>query len=237
MPANLVSSTYQTLPDKFLNHKVERCSGGYSKVRLTGLTAGNATGERLPVFVIRNSAKQRCLSAIKSLPCRYLSQNKELDRWLSVYPMGKGTSPKICSPRRDITLIVDNCPAHPIVDVLKAIKLIFLPPNTISKTQPKDHGVIRSLKAFYHHSIIKRYITSIDGGRSPTKANILEFMTLLTAAWECISRITLVNCFRKAGINSESQARSQSDDDDPFRLLAAHLEEFHDRCESPIDFK
>ena len=136
-----------------------------------------------------------------------------------------------------ITLIVDNCPALPIVDVLKAIKLIFLALNTTSKTQPMDQVGIRSLKAFYHHSIIKRYITSIDGGSSPTKANMLELMTLLTAAWECISRITLVNCFRKAGINSESQARSQSDDDDPFKLLAAQLEEFNDRCESPIDFK
>ena len=55
-------------------------------------------------------------------------------------------------------------------------------------------------------------------------------MTLLTASWECVSPITLVNCFRKAGISSESPAQSQSDDDDPFKLLAAHLEE------SPIDF-
>ena len=65
---------------------------------------------------------------------------------------------------------------------------------------------------------------------------MLEAMTWLTAAWECVSPITLVNCFRKAGISSESQARSQSDDDDPFKLLAAQLEEFQDRCESPIDF-
>ena len=65
---------------------------------------------------------------------------------------------------------------------------------------------------------------------------MLQAMTLLTAAWECVSPTTLVNCFRKAGISSESQARSQSDDDDPFKLLAAQLEEFQDRCESPIDF-
>ena len=138
---------------------------------------------------------------------------------------------------RKIALIVGNCPANPIVDGLKAIELIFLPRNnTTSKTQPMDQVVIRSLKAFYRHSIIKSYITSIDGGRSPSKVNILEVMTLLTAAWECVSPITLVNCFRKAGINSESQAWSQTDDNDPFKLLTAQLEEFQDRCESPIDF-
>ena len=65
---------------------------------------------------------------------------------------------------------------------------------------------------------------------------MLEAMTLLTVAWECVSPITLVNCFRKAGMSSESQALSQSDDDDPFKLLAAQLEEFQDKCESPSDF-
>ena len=92
-----------------------------------------------------------------------------------------------------------------------------------------DQGVIRSSKAFYSNSVIKCYITSIDGERSPTKVNMLEAMTLLIAAWECVSPITLLNRFRKAGINSESQARSQSDDDDPFKLLAAQLEEFQDK--------
>ena len=182
---------YQALPDKSLHYKGERCHGGkHSKVRLTGLAAGNATGEKLPLFVIGKYAKPCCFSGVKSLPCRYRSQKnswmdgdlftewvKELDR-------------KYAAQDRKIALIVDNCPAHPEVDGLKAIELIFLPPNTTSKTQPMDEGVIRSLKAFYRHSVIKRYITSIDGG----------YITLLTVAWECVSSITLVNCFRKAGI-------------------------------------
>ena len=46
----------------------------------------------------------------------------------------------------------------------------------------------------------------------------------------------MVNCFKKPVKSSESQARSQSDDDDPIKLLAAQLEEFQDSCESPIDF-
>ena len=40
---------------------------------------------------------------------------------------------------------VDNCPAHPNVDNLQAIELVFLPPNTTSKTQPMVQGVIRAL--------------------------------------------------------------------------------------------
>ena len=59
-------------------------------------------------------------------------------------------------------------------------------------------------------------------------------MTLLTAVWECVSQETLVKCFKKAGVSSESQIRSQSDDDDPFKLLDAQLEDFQDKRESSL---
>ena len=61
-----------------------------------------------------------------------------------------------------IVLIVDNCPAHPIVDGLKTIELVFLQQNTTSKTQPMDQGVIRFLKAKYRRKIIKRLIRAVD---------------------------------------------------------------------------
>ena len=51
---------YQCLPNKTLHLKGEKCSGGkHSKVRLTGLAAGNAYGERLQMFVIGKSVKPR----------------------------------------------------------------------------------------------------------------------------------------------------------------------------------
>ena len=34
---------------------------------------------------------------------------------------------------KKIVLIINNCPAYPDVDNLKAIELVFLPPNTASK--------------------------------------------------------------------------------------------------------
>ena len=57
----------------------------------------------------------------------------------------KEVDKKFASKDRKITLIIDNCPAHPLVDSLKALELIFLPPNTTSKTQLMDQGIIRSL--------------------------------------------------------------------------------------------
>ena len=68
---------YQRLPKKTLHLKGEKFSNGkYSKVRLTGMAASSATGEKLPMFVIGQSVKQRCFKHVKSLPCRYRAQPK-----------------------------------------------------------------------------------------------------------------------------------------------------------------
>ena len=75
--ANEFGLFYQGLPDKSLHCKGERCSvGKHSKVRLTGMAAGNVTGEKVPLFVIGKSAKPHCFSGVKSLPCRYRFQKK-----------------------------------------------------------------------------------------------------------------------------------------------------------------
>ena len=144
-----------------------------SIVRLTGLAAGNATGEKLPLFVIGKSVKPRCFSGVRSLPCRYRSQKKSwmdgdlFTEWV------RELDRKFAAQDRKIALTVDNCPAHPIVDGLKAIELIFLTPNATSKTQPMDQGVIRSLKAFYRNSIINRYVDA-DEDVVTSEAHLLK---------------------------------------------------------------
>ena len=62
---------HHSLPNKTLHVKREECSGGkHSKVHLTGLAAGNAYGERRPMFVRRKSKNPVCFKGVKSLPCR-----------------------------------------------------------------------------------------------------------------------------------------------------------------------
>ena len=68
---------YQGLPNKTLNRKGEKCSGGkYSKVRLTGMAAASVTGEKLLMLVLGKSKKPRCFNGVKNLPCRYRAQAK-----------------------------------------------------------------------------------------------------------------------------------------------------------------
>ena len=63
---------------------------------------------------------------------------------------------------RNVAFVIDNCLAHPHIDNLKAIKLYFLPPNTTSKIQLMDQGVIRSLKAKYRKNVARKIINSVE---------------------------------------------------------------------------
>ena len=216
---------YQGLPKKTLHLKGERCSGGkYSKVRLTGMTTASATGEKLPMFVIGKSVKPRCFKHVKSLPCRYRAQPKS---WMSSFLFHewvKELDSKFEKENRRI-VIVGNCPAHPIVDGLKAIEVVFLPPNTTSKTQPMDQGVIRSLKVKYRRKIIKPLIRAVDIKKKLPQTSILDAMQLLQSAWSEISELTIKNCFRKSGISEKSAEQAINKEDDPFKDITADLEE------------
>ena len=84
---------YQCLPNKKLHLKGEKRSGGkHSKIRLTGLAAGNAYGESLLMFVIGKANKQRCFKGVRSLPCRYRAQSNS---WITFRIMGEAAGPKV----------------------------------------------------------------------------------------------------------------------------------------------
>ena len=71
---------------------------------------------------------------------------------------------RFCKEKKRIAMIVDNCPAHPDVQGLKAIKLIFLPPNATSKLQPCDQGIIQCLKTWYRKFLVQNYLGEIGNG-------------------------------------------------------------------------
>lgn len=48
-------------------------------------------------------------------------------------------------------------------------------------------------------------------------------MKLLADSWELVSKETIVNCFRKAGITPDGQQAAIDDSDDPFKDLQESL--------------
>ena len=134
---------YQCLPNKTLHLKSEKCSRGKnSKIRITGLAAANSVGDKLPMFVIGKSKAPRGFKNVTSLQCRYRSQEKSwmdstlFEEW--VRELFQNSFVKFQKENRKIALVIDNCPAHSTIADLSNVKLIFLPPNTTSVSQPMN---------------------------------------------------------------------------------------------------
>ena len=209
---------------KKCHFKGQACSGGKnSKVRLTGMAAGNAIGEKLPMFAIGKSKTSRCFKHIKNLSCKYKSQKKSwmdsqiFEEWVRKLDQMEG---------RKIALLIDNCPAHPSVSDLTNVQLVFLPPNTTSVLQPTDQGVIGSLKAHYRGRVVRRLCRALDKTKTLPKISIRQAMKILVSSWDTVSAQTIVNCFRKAGITSEAQKAAITDAEDPF----SDLKESYSSC-------
>ena len=187
-------------------------------------------GEKLPMFVIGKLQKPLCFKHIKSLPCRYRAQKKSwmnselFEEWV------REQDEKFENEGRKVALIIDNCPAHPVIENFKSITLYFLPPSITSALQPMDQGVIWSLKSKYRTHIIQKVLAAINQGKQLPVISILEAMKVLALSWSEVSKEAITNCFTKSGFSEDG---CSEEDDDPFfqvrkafDKLCAHGQEF-----------
>ena len=109
---------YQCVPNKTYHFKNEQCTGGtLSEVKLTGMAEVNVNGERLPM-VIGKSKTPRYFKGVKNVPCCYRTQPKS---WISselFEERVKEIDRNFGDQKRKITLIIDNFPSHPDVQLL-----------------------------------------------------------------------------------------------------------------------
>ena len=129
-----------------------------------------------------------------------------------------------------MALIIDNCPAHPVIENLKSITLYVLPPNTTSALQPMDKGVIWSLKSKYRTHIIQKVLAAINQGKQLLVISILEAMKVLALSWSQVSKEVITNCFTKSGFSEDV---CSEEDEDPFFQLR---EAFDKLCAHGLEF-
>lgn len=80
------------------------------------------------------------------------STPRKRHEWLrDLHRVDKNLKNEMLKKEKEIASIVDNCPAPPNIAGLKAVELVFLPPNTSSKTQPMNQGIIQRI-----HSPLQR---------------------------------------------------------------------------------
>lgn len=116
--------------------------------------------------------------------------------------MVKGLDRDLRAKDRKIVLLVFNCPAHPTIEGLTNIHLVFLPVNTTSVFQTMDQGVTRSLKVLYQKRVVRELLKVLDKNISLPKVSMVDAMNMLVSSWNIVLIEAIANCFRKVGITS-----------------------------------
>ena len=141
---------FRCLPDKTHAFKDEKCAGGkLSKERLTVLVTASMVGEKFPLLVIGKHANPRCFKGLKKPPLQYASNKKAWMTSTIFEDYVKKLDRQMGRQNRKIALVLDNCMAHPHVDNLRNVMLIFLPPNTMYCKNAADgcwcHSLLKGL--------------------------------------------------------------------------------------------
>ena len=178
-----------------------------SKDRLTLLLACSATGHKLKPLVIGKSKKPRCFKGknIGALNIIYRHNNKAwltsqlFCEWLDI------VNNQMRNSNQKIILIVDNCAAHPHME-RSNIKLVFLPPNTTTKLQPCDAGIIQAVKLQYRKKLLRKIAFAFDKVESASslakKVTIFDAIMWLQHAWSLLPETTIQKCFAHCGIKA-----------------------------------
>uniref|UniRef100_H3A0Z6 HTH CENPB-type domain-containing protein n=1 Tax=Latimeria chalumnae TaxID=7897 RepID=H3A0Z6_LATCH len=224
---------YRLLPTSLVL-KGETCNGGKrSKDRISVLPCANMTGsDKLPMLVIGKSNKPRCFKGMKSLPTEYTANQKT---WMisDIFSNQVKKHKKFKRQKCKVAIIIHNCPAYPIVQSLEAIEMIFLLPNTTSRTQPMDQGFIQSLKVYYQTHLIQKLIMCVEK-KEELSIRVLDALHMLQYAWSKVIPTTITSCFRHAVFTASASTQNKEEEEDEDDLHLAEL--LHWAAATGVDF-
>ena len=220
---------WQILPDKSLGFLGKSYHGGkQAKTRITVLVCASMDGhEKLQLYVIGKSKKPRAFKNVRQLPVEYVANTKAwmtsdlFENWV------RKLDNRMRLKNRKIALIIDNCPAQPVINNLQNVELVFLPPNTTSVTQPMDGGIIKNMKLHYRRIVSSRRLPAAEND-VPFKWDLLDAVHAVKSAWNHVSAECIANVYRKVGF-----VVSTSTDDDEVGDPFAGLEEDDDPLAGP----
>ena len=224
---------WRALPEKGFAQKKTACKGGKkAKERMTIAFVVNAAGgKESPPIVIWKSQKPRCFAGIitSQLPVHYYAQSKA---WMSgeiLHEILGKINRQLVAASRSVALLLDTAGCHlpDIVEKYSNIKVIWLPPNTTSKLQPLDLGIIQNFKTHYRKLLLRYVLSKIDDCETASEVaksvNVLKAIRWVASAWSCVREETISKCFRKCGIVSEDGCVVSRVEVDPFADIDCSL--------------
>jgi hypothetical protein len=184
------------------------------KSRITALFCCNSDGsEKLKPWFIGTARSPRAFTAahinINNLDLHWRHNTKAwmigkiFEEWLRWFDKQM--------VHRKVVLLMDNFSAHETavktinssLCPLQNTLIIWLPPNSTSRFQPLEQGIIRTWKAYWKRQWVRYMVTEFDAGHDPIKSmDVLRALRWGIQAWRFdITAQTITNCFNKALIN------------------------------------
>lgn len=206
---------HKLLPSKTYAMKGSKIKAGkFSKERITLLLGSNASGtEKLPPLVIGKFQNPRCFTKGMKKPLMYRWNSKAWMTSSLFEEYMRDLNRKMVIRNRKILMFLDNCSAHPHQLRLSNITFVFFPANTTSCLQPMDQGVIKCFKNYYRQKLIRFLINSLDSNPGTTvrdfPVNLKQSMEWIKVAWDTVTQMTLINCFRKAGFSAAVEGEEE----------------------------
>lgn len=174
------------------------------KNRITAHFCCNADGsDKLPIWFIGHTAKPRAFGAaninLNALNCLWRNNGTAwmtgvlFAEWLHWFDN------KMAG--RKVLLLMDNFSGHKSgLDLLQSplqnVQYIWLPPNTTSRCQPLDQGIIKAFKAYYKRRWLQYMCTEYDDGKNPLQTiNVLKAIRWSIEAWDHVTTQTISNCW------------------------------------------
>ncbi|XP_042911244.1 tigger transposable element-derived protein 6 [Parasteatoda tepidariorum] len=201
---------FNLLPDKSYVSKGDSCHGGkMSKLRLTVLLCCYSDGsEKVTPLVVGKSRKPRCFKNVRSFPTNYEANKKAWITKALFEDFLQKLNKKMKFQNRKIILFIDQCSAHPDLQ-LSNVRVEFFPANCTSKLQPCDLGIIRSFKVFYRKQLVRKAVAELENGNlndaCKLKLSVLEAMHFISAAWRSVTQKCISHCFEESGIVASNE--------------------------------
>ena len=228
---------YKAQPSKSLTYKNEDARGAKrSKERITLLLAANMSGsDKLKPLVINKSKTPRAFTRARvraaQLPVEWEANpsawmtSEIFSRWLH------NQDRRFQRLGKKIALVLDNASSHPhtLQTHCKAIKLIFLPPNTTSVVQPMDQGIIADFKKKFRKVYVQKYLCT------DTEWNILTACHEVAETWSLVSPQTIANSFKHCGFVARALPSDEFDEEDEeplARWLERHMQVSREQAEA-----
>jgi hypothetical protein len=197
-----------------------------SKDRITIALTSNADGsEKFTAWVIGKSENPRSFSKVncKNLRIIYRFNKSKWMTGLICEEYLRWLNNKMHGERRKVLLLMDNFSGHELaiqlvggLQGLSNVRIAWLPPNTTSKWQPMDQGIIASFKLQYRRLWVAFMLREYEANKNPQKTvNLLKAVQWTRAAWEsAVTKDTIKRCWVKSTLIKKPEDSTEDSTED-----------------------